>query len=36
LLNPTRGTSAPHPFYLADPAQRTDIAEFLRQLDTER
>ncbi|MDQ3025002.1 MAG: hypothetical protein M3R58_00645, partial [Pseudomonadota bacterium] len=34
LLNPSRGASAPHPFYFADPGQRGDVAEFLRGLDT--
>ena len=34
LLNPSRGATAPHPFYLADPAQRADMVEFLRELDT--
>lgn len=30
LLNPARGATAPHPFYLSDPSQRGDVAEFLR------
>lgn len=34
LLSPARGASAPHPFYLADAAQRADMVEFLRGLDT--
>ena len=34
LLDPSRGKNAPHPFYLADPAQRTDMVEFLKGLDT--
>ena len=34
LLNPTRGQLAPHPFYFTDPAQRADMVEFLRGLDT--
>ena len=34
LLNPSRGTTAPHPFYLSDAAQRADMVEFLRGLDT--
>ncbi len=34
LLNPSRGPMAPHPFYLSDAAQRADMAEFLRSLDT--
>ena len=35
LLNPSRGATAPHPFFLADPAQRADMVEFLRGLDTD-
>ena len=35
LLNPARGATAPHPFYLSDAAQRTDMVEFLRSLDTD-
>lgn len=35
LLNPSRGPQAPHPFYLSDGAQRADMAEFLRSLDTD-
>ena len=34
LFNPSRGSSAPHPFYLADPAQRSDVVQFLRSLGT--
>ena len=34
LLNPTRGANAPHPFYFPDAAQRGDMVEFLRGLDT--
>nr|MDQ3013042.1 c-type cytochrome [Acidobacteriota bacterium] len=34
LLDPSRGSNSPHPFYLADAAQRADIVEFLRGLDT--
>ena len=34
LLNPSRGATAPHPFYFSDPAQRADMVEFLRGLDT--
>lgn len=33
LLDPSRGTSAPHPFYLADPAERQDVIRFLRSLE---
>ncbi len=34
LLDPSRGDSAPHPFYIADASQRGDMVEFLRGLDT--
>ncbi len=34
LLSPSRGATAPHPFYLADASQRADMVEFLRSLDT--
>ncbi len=34
LLSPSRGATAPHPFYLGDVAQRADMVEFLRSLDT--
>ena len=34
LLNPSRGPLAPHPFYFSDTAQRADMIEFLRGLDT--
>ena len=34
LLNPTRGATAPHPFYLADPGQRADMVEYLRSAST--
>lgn len=34
LLNPSRGPLAPHPFYFSDTAQRADMVEFLRGLDT--
>ena len=34
LLNPIRGVASPHPFYLNDPSQRNDMAEFLRGLGT--
>ena len=34
LLDPSRGPTAPHPFYFADKAQRGDMAEFLRGLST--
>ncbi|MHC8400860.1 hypothetical protein ACYZTX_15650 [Pseudomonas sp. MDT1-17] len=34
LLDPKRGSREPHPFYVAKPAQRADMVEFLRGLDT--
>jgi hypothetical protein len=34
LLDPARGDNAPHPFYIADAAQRADMVEFLKGLDT--
>ena len=34
LLNPRRGATAPHPFYLADASRRSDLAQYLRSLDT--
>jgi cytochrome c2 len=34
LLNPSRGILAPHPFYVTDPSQRSDMVEFLKELDT--
>ena len=34
LLDPSRGDSSPHPFYIADASQRADMVEFLRGLDT--
>ncbi|HWA74423.1 MAG TPA: hypothetical protein VG937_18890 [Polyangiaceae bacterium] len=33
LLDPTRGEGAPHPFFIADPDQRQDVALFLESLD---
>ncbi len=35
LLDPTRGTTAPHPFFLSNPARRGDMVEFLKSLDTD-
>lgn len=32
LLNPSRGATEPHPFYLSDKAQRDDMVAFLRGL----
>ncbi len=34
LLNPSRGNTAPHPFYLNDTAQRADTIAFLNSLST--
>ena len=34
LLDPKRGKTAPHPFYLVNPNDRKDMVEFLRSLDT--
>ncbi|MBA3767489.1 MAG: hypothetical protein H0W99_10965 [Acidobacteria bacterium] len=34
LLDPGRGSTAPHPFYLSDARARVDMAAFLRSLDT--
>ncbi len=34
LLDPSRGPTAPHPFYLADARQRSDMVQYLRSLDT--
>lgn len=34
LLNPNRGATAPHPFFVTDPNQRADLVAFLRSLDT--
>ena len=34
LLNPSRGSTAPHPFYLSKSEQRSDMIAFLRALDT--
>lgn len=35
LLNPKRGETAPHPFYVTAMSQRADLIEFLRSLDTD-
>ncbi len=35
LFNPQRGEKSPHPFYVKDKTQRTDLIEFLRGLDTD-
>lgn len=34
LLDPTRGPTSPHPFYVSDPDQRLDLVDFLNSLDT--
>jgi hypothetical protein len=34
LLDPNRGGTAPHPFYITDKRERSDTVEFLRGLDT--
>jgi mono/diheme cytochrome c family protein len=34
LLDPARGATAPHPFYISNKSERTDTVEFLRGLDT--
>ncbi len=36
LLDPTRGPTAPHPFYLTDANRRTAMIAYLRSLDTGR
>ncbi len=36
LLDPARGRKAPHPFFLANEARRSDLVAFLRSLDTRR
>lgn len=33
LLNPSRGATSPHPFYLPDEADRSDMIEFLKSLE---
>lgn len=35
LLNPARGTSMPHPFYISDTQGRAELVEYLRSLDTD-
>jgi CxxC motif-containing protein (DUF1111 family) len=35
LFNPNRGKQSPHPFYIQDKAQRSDLIEFLRGLDAD-
>lgn len=36
LLDPARGPTAPHPFYLSERRQRGDLVEFLRGLATDK
>ncbi|MBA3892423.1 MAG: hypothetical protein H0X69_01840 [Gemmatimonadales bacterium] len=36
LLDPTRGPTAPHPFYLSERKQRADMVAFLRGLSTDK
>ena len=36
LLNPTRGATAPHSFYIRDKTKRADVVTFLRGLDTDK
>lgn len=36
LLNPARGKTAPHPFYLRQPSQRADMVAFLKGLEIKR
>ncbi len=33
LMDPARGATAPHPFYIADAAERADVVLFLQGLD---
>jgi hypothetical protein len=33
LLDPVRGATVPHPFYVTDPAARGDLVAFLKSLD---
>ncbi len=35
LLDPSRGPTVPHPFYLTDPGERADMVAFLQSLDTD-
>jgi hypothetical protein len=34
LFDARRGPTAPHPFYLSTPQQRTDMADYMKSLDT--
>lgn len=36
LLNPTRGSKAPHPFYIRDASKRKDMVAFLRGLEIKK
>jgi hypothetical protein len=33
LFNPERGAREPHPYYIADARERSDLIEFIRGLD---
>lgn len=33
LLNPSRGATVPHPFFIANASQRTDVVKYLNSLD---
>ncbi len=35
LLDPSRGSQAPHPFYISDPQERAAMVKFLKSLHTE-
>ncbi|MGI4871428.1 MAG: hypothetical protein ACRYFX_09655 [Janthinobacterium lividum] len=35
LLDPKRGKTSPHPFYVVTPAQRTELVAYLKSLDTD-
>lgn len=35
LFNPKRGQTAPHPFYVVRPAQRSELVAYLKSLDTD-
>lgn len=34
LLDPSRGPTVPHPFYISDARERAAMVQFLRSLDT--
>lgn len=35
LFNPSRGKTAPHPFYVVTPAQRIELVAYMKSLDTD-